>query len=163
VPSWATPTSGAYTLLSTTSLSGTSTTISSISQAYKHLFVVIYGINVGSNSNITLRPNSTNSNWYYGGNRGGTDVSGNNSSIEITTGTLAASQSSNNFSVHLYNYSSAVANKSFVNSSFFYSVSDGALKGLFIGGSSNSASAITSLQLDTQVSASGTILLYGVN
>jgi hypothetical protein len=43
IPSWATPASGGMTLLSTTTLSGT-TTISSISQAYKNLVIQIYGI-----------------------------------------------------------------------------------------------------------------------
>jgi hypothetical protein len=162
VPSWASPSSGAYTLLSTTSLSGTATTISSISQAYKHLFMVIYGVNVGSNSNITLRPNGVNTNWYWAGVRSGVETSS-NSNINLYTGTLGASQSSNTASVHLYNYSSAVANKSFVNSAFFYSVSNGAFAGFSSGGSSNSATAITSLEINTGASATGTVLLYGVN
>ena len=38
---WATPASGGMTLLSTTTLSGSTTTISSISQDYKHLHAII--------------------------------------------------------------------------------------------------------------------------
>jgi hypothetical protein len=38
---WDTPASGSLTLLSTTSLTGSSVTISSISQSYKNLFIVI--------------------------------------------------------------------------------------------------------------------------
>jgi hypothetical protein len=41
VPTWAAPTTSGMTLLSTTSLTGASVTISSISQSYKHLLVVI--------------------------------------------------------------------------------------------------------------------------
>ena len=41
VPSWATPSSGGMDLLSTTTLSGASTTISSISQSYKDLQIII--------------------------------------------------------------------------------------------------------------------------
>ena len=39
--SWATPTSGGMTLLSTTTMSGTSTTVSSISGAYNQLVVQV--------------------------------------------------------------------------------------------------------------------------
>lgn len=41
VPSWATPSSGGMTLISTTTLSGTTTTISSIPATYNHLQLVI--------------------------------------------------------------------------------------------------------------------------
>jgi hypothetical protein len=43
LPTWATPVSGSMTLLSTTTLSGTSTTISSINQSYKNLYIEVYG------------------------------------------------------------------------------------------------------------------------
>lgn len=49
---WATPSSGSYTLLSTTSITSTSTTVSSISQSYQDLFIEIYGITF-STSNTT--------------------------------------------------------------------------------------------------------------
>ena len=49
IPSWAAPaSSGSFTLLSTTSLSGTSTTISGISQDYKTLQVNIIGLQPGN-------------------------------------------------------------------------------------------------------------------
>ena len=40
---WATPASGSMTLLSTTTLSGSSTTVSSINQTYKSLIIEVYG------------------------------------------------------------------------------------------------------------------------
>ena len=46
---WATPSSGGMTLLSTTTLSGASTDISSISQDYKQLKVYVYGITASVN------------------------------------------------------------------------------------------------------------------
>jgi hypothetical protein len=46
--SWATPASGGMTLLSTTTLSGASTTISSISQSYTNLEVVIANCNIAT-------------------------------------------------------------------------------------------------------------------
>ncbi len=52
VPTWATPASGSITLLSTTSLSGSSTIISSISQSYQNLYLVIKGLYFTSTSSI---------------------------------------------------------------------------------------------------------------
>lgn len=49
---WAAPVSGSLTLLSTTSLSGSSTTISSISQSYQNLYLVIKGLYFSSTSSI---------------------------------------------------------------------------------------------------------------
>jgi len=52
---WAAPAAGgSLTLLSTTTISGTSTTVSSISQSYKHLYIMIYGV---------LQPSSSAYRW----------------------------------------------------------------------------------------------------
>lgn len=66
VPTWATPSSGGgYTLLETLSLSGSSTTSSSISGSYKHLFVFVKNVVVNtSNTDMWLRFNGdTGSNY----------------------------------------------------------------------------------------------------
>ena len=58
IPSWATPAGGGgMTLLSTTTLSGTSTTISSISQSYKNLYIVGRGISQGGAASYYVRFN----------------------------------------------------------------------------------------------------------
>jgi len=63
---WATPAAGGMTLLSTTSLSGTSTTVSSISQSYKTLFIVVRGVYSSATGSIYLRVNGdTASNYYF--------------------------------------------------------------------------------------------------
>jgi hypothetical protein len=55
---WDTPAAGGgMTLLSTTTLSGTSTTISSISQSYKNLYIVGRGINQGGAASYYVRFN----------------------------------------------------------------------------------------------------------
>ena len=67
-PEWATPSSGGgMTLLSTTTLSGT-TTISSISGSYKHLLLYLKGITstVDGNS-LPIRLNSDSGSNYYSG------------------------------------------------------------------------------------------------
>lgn len=61
IPIWATATSGSMTLLSTTALSGSSTTVSSISGSYKDLLVEIVGANSGTNGfDVNIQPNSAN-------------------------------------------------------------------------------------------------------
>jgi hypothetical protein len=66
---WATPASGGgMTLLSTTTLSGASTTISSINQTYQHLYVIVYGVtNATADGQTIIRANSEAS-IYYGTN-----------------------------------------------------------------------------------------------
>jgi len=56
---WAAVAGGSLTLLSTTTLSGTTTTISSISQSYKHLFAQIVNVNGSGNFNFYAAPNGT--------------------------------------------------------------------------------------------------------
>ena len=57
---WATPASGGMTLLSTTTLSGASTTISGISGSYTHLYAYIYGVtNATADGQLRIRPNGS--------------------------------------------------------------------------------------------------------
>jgi hypothetical protein len=59
VPSWATPASGGgMTLLSTTTLSGSSTTISSIDQGYNNLFILITGVTTASGGLFRFKINN---------------------------------------------------------------------------------------------------------
>ena len=64
---WASPASGGgMTLLATTSLSGSSNTVSSISQNYKHLFVIIKNAINNLSENMCIRLNGdTGSNYVY--------------------------------------------------------------------------------------------------
>jgi hypothetical protein len=55
---WAAASSGGMTLLSTTTLSGASTTASSINGSYKNLYILIVGVNNASQSVLKLLPNS---------------------------------------------------------------------------------------------------------
>ena len=80
VPSWATPSSGGLTLLSTTALTGSSVTISSISGAYKNLQLLIKDVYVSSADDINLRLNGdTGANYTFARIRvNGTTVAGGN-------------------------------------------------------------------------------------
>jgi hypothetical protein len=65
---WAAPAAGGMTLLSTTTLTGSSVTIASINQSYINLYVQITGATVSTGSgNLTLKINAvTNSFWAAG-------------------------------------------------------------------------------------------------
>jgi hypothetical protein len=68
VPAWATPVSGSLTLLSTTSLSGSSVTVSSISQAYKNLVIYVKDMTFASGeAALRLRLNGDTSSNYVDG------------------------------------------------------------------------------------------------
>ncbi len=59
IPSWATASSGGMTLLSTTSLTGSSVTVSSISQSYINLYLVVEDMYTSVNeSEVTFRFNA---------------------------------------------------------------------------------------------------------
>jgi len=60
IPSWATASAGGMTLLSTTTLSGTTTTVSAIDQTYTDLMIVVSGAVFTSGANdIKIQPNGS--------------------------------------------------------------------------------------------------------
>jgi len=61
---WATPASGSMTLLSTTTLSGSSTTISGISGAYKNLYIEVSGFYPDASNSIRVRINGLTTGVY---------------------------------------------------------------------------------------------------
>jgi hypothetical protein len=64
VPAWSTLTSGGYTLISTTTLSGNSVTISSIPSTYKHLYFTVTNLTCSANDDFAIRFNSNTSTNY---------------------------------------------------------------------------------------------------
>jgi hypothetical protein len=65
VPAWGNVSAGGMTLLSTTSLSGATTTISSISGSYTNLVMFIYGVsNATANGAFRIAPNATTNITY---------------------------------------------------------------------------------------------------
>jgi hypothetical protein len=173
-PEWATSSSGGMTLLSTTTLSGTSTTISSISQSYKSLFMVIFGLtNATSNSYLICKPNNDASSAYYVGtvknSLGGGSVSAINASSISPTFQEACLRTNNENShiIEIYNYTSNSSTaKNFNVTSKFREAGntyEGASQG---GGGIIGVGAITSLVFALnggQSISTGTVLLYGVS
>jgi hypothetical protein len=83
---WATPASGGMTLLATTTLTGASVTISSLS-TYKQLLFVFRGVRVASNGYMDIQLNSdSGSNYTY------QELKGVNTSISATGGAVATTK-----------------------------------------------------------------------
>jgi hypothetical protein len=157
---WATAAAGGgMTLISTTTLSGSSTSLSSIPQTYKHLFFVYD--NVGSNSgSCNLKINSSSNYYNYSTSliTGGAFTDGTAGSG--TTDGLTLLQGGTNFygTTWITNYT--VSMKKAVNT---LGVRTDA-KQILSTGFWNDNAAITSLQfLSTGGSVSGTVYMYGVN
>lgn len=166
---WAAPVSGGMTLLSTTTLSGASTTINYTLTGYVGLYLIIYGTNCAADYEIRIRPNAHSGNdftWAYAGFDG---VSGNNAA----SGWFLSQSGASGFDANNTNNSGFmwIGN---VNETAFKSYS-----GLYEGFQSNVAqrrmlysfgtwrntAAITSLVFDTNGNGNwtgGTVLSYGV-
>jgi hypothetical protein len=85
LPSWASPASGSLTLLSTTTLTGTSVTVSSISGAYQNLFIRIEDLGTGGSAGICrMTVNSITSYLAVGIDSGTTGVFSNGGNIPLT-------------------------------------------------------------------------------
>jgi len=162
LPAWATSASGGMTLLSTTTLSGTSTVVSSINQTYTNLYVFITGITAGATYYPRINPNGTaGQGIYFCGGAGIFDVA--TSAQSATSGTAFSTTSANNLVLTINNYASATQNK-YLFMSGASSVSSGTA--FITGGVLNTTSAITSLTMTTTAGTAsftgGTMYVYGV-
>jgi hypothetical protein len=170
VPTWAAPVTGGMTLLSTTTLSGTTTTISSISGSYNQLYGVIYGPTWDSgNDYFLMLPNNSSSIGEVVGVAG----FGNNAYTTVENDTFikfnpqAQQNRTNTASVYSFtinNYTSTTAYKT-INHYSFYLDGSNANSYSNMGGGIKTTSAITSLRFKTGNDynmTAGTVLLYGV-
>jgi len=102
------------TLLSTTTLSGTTTTISSISQSYNSLFILVYGV-TGNTANDRVRGaiNGASANHDYQEVFNGSVATGATSKLFfVPTNTLRTS-AANAWSLKIDNYTSSTNYKPF--------------------------------------------------
>jgi hypothetical protein len=161
LPSWATPSSGGMTLLSTTTLSGTTTAISSIPSGYNSIQVYLYNATyTGASSSLFVNPNASRTITTSAAARtGSTQVESKVASDFYAVGD-GGFASGNNFAfVEIFNYASTSTNKA------IRGAGGDASAGGQAAGYVNTTSAITSLQIRTFDSRSftgGTVLLYGV-
>lgn len=165
---WDTASSGGMTLLSTTSLTGTTTTVSSISGSYKSLVVYLKDFYAGAGSQIFLNFNTdtTNANYQWGAMRAygsGADFQFGVNARCIAT-TLLNSSNENFMTFEIPDYANTTTHKTY----FSYgkvmnsvgTVVNQMLNSTYIG----STSAITSISFVSDVGswAQGTIEIYGV-
>lgn len=162
-------TGGGMTLISTTSLTGSSVTLSSIAGTYKELQVVIKNVFASAVDQVFIRCNGdTGSNYGRRNiNIGGTIVSGGTSAgtfFAITQCPTSSSAAQNGMGVvNLYDYTTASGGQLMTSSGYgFDSVS---LYGSFNTGSYAKSAAITSLTIGiaSGTFSGGTVLLYGVS
>jgi len=113
---WATVSAGGMTLLSTTTLSGATTTISGISGSYNQLVAFIYGVNHASNGTFYIAPNGSssisNSATVYAENTSAYTIAKNNDYIQ-TPGNMVNSNTNNCFVLVISDYASTTNYKSF--------------------------------------------------
>ena len=161
---YTTPASGGMTLLSTTTLTSTSTTISSIDQTYKNLFLQFRGVASGGQA-LGVRLNTITTGSYYFQ----TTESGNglaftgafvNGGTEFVFSELIAADASNAGTLDIYDYASTDASFKLVESILY---SDGGDEILTFAGILRQASTgVTSMTFFSTGTLTGTVLMYGV-
>jgi hypothetical protein len=166
---WAAPSSGGMTLLSTTTLSGATTTISSINQTYTNLQIFIIGANNATgNYKVAIKPNATANLCNYtgtvNGNLGSSDAVNIRLDDFIATGSgFQVNSTNNSYCININNYANATNFKPFT---YFGRVTNSVNGSAthHLGGAIVTNNAITSLEIITDVGSftAGTVLVYGV-
>jgi hypothetical protein len=167
-PEWATPSSGGMTLLSTTSLTGATTTISAISGSYVNLVAFIYGVtNATNNGEFRIAVNGSTTGQIYttrgwDNTNGSYDTGEQGTYFKVTAKTFTRTDATNFTAVTFFNYASASHNK--VISAFGRAVIPSISHVFNTWGSYNADTAITSLVFSNSGGnlSTGTVLLYGV-
>ena len=167
---WGTIAAGSLTLLSTTSLTGSSVTISSISQSYKNLLVIVNGVYLASDDRaiqVTFNASGTGHNYT----RFGYAASGFNSGTDINAGSAeigrAGSNSSSNYAMtsilQIARYTET-STKTF-SSNYYYRPASGSNGGGTSNGTFTGASGISSIKFEAETInfSAGTVYIYGVN
>jgi hypothetical protein len=164
VPSWATSASGGMTLLSTTTLSGTTTTVSSINQTHTDLQIVILNATAGATYKPRFLPNSTADLGCMvecGGTGGFTGSVA--TQIQASNIALFSASAVNAITLTIHNYASTSLRKTVI--AYGSSANDNQCSFSTMG-SLNTNSAITSFAYTTMAGTAsftgGTMLIYGV-
>lgn len=167
---WATSSSGGMTLLSTTTLSGATTTISGISGSYTSLVGYISGVtNATANGNFRILPNNA-TNLFSGYGIENNIVTQRIdqrlwlSSTNNTAETVDRTNANNFFFFKIDNYASTTAYKAVETYCIYYAQNSASNLGVANFGGLATNSAITSLVFQNSGGnlSTGTVLLYGV-
>jgi hypothetical protein len=155
------------TLLSTTSLTGAATiTISSISQSYTNLYILITGLTVTTGTyTLKLRPGASNANNYTS-LAAAVVSSGNPDYISPGFAGHSASSGVNDYALNIYNYTDTAARKPFSLVGIAKMASQVEPLGVSAFGATNVTAAISSFELNNDSGGNftaGTVKIYGVN
>lgn len=170
VPTWAAPSSGSMTLLSTTTLSGSQIDLSSISQSYQKLILILKDVRVVSNGNrLRIRLNGITSTTYFNYTTFGVfePIAPNDNVLYAGAGLNNSTDNDSLFQIEFPNYANTDTRKMMICTAITASASAPTTDngGSMNWGANRSTSAISEINLLTNGSGftSGTALLYGVN
>ena len=165
LPAWAAPVTGGMTLLSTTSLSGSSTAITGISGSYVNLLVFVSGITGSTSGAIQLNGNSTGLYAVKTFSENATPVTqaiNNGMTRWNEGGTVSGNQA---VALLINDYASSTSVKPIMNTGGFVNAGSSLFYGFNQYGMYNSTSAITSLTITSETGGSftaGSVRIYGV-
>lgn len=162
---WATPSAGSYTLIASGSLSGTSTTISSISNAYTDLYFILRDYTNASESALRLRLNSISTGYDYTSmNNNSTALDNSQNATEITPSSYTfSSDQGQELIMTLPNYTSTSSQRMYQIGSYSNNTLTWRTKWVFGGvRTSDAISSITIFSDGTATWTGGTYALYGV-
>jgi len=157
IPSWATPAAGGgMTLLSTTALSGTSTTVSGIDQTYNDLVIYISGFTFSANAELNFTTGGTN---YYSVRQQNNTFTYDSAVTKIRTSASTINYQS--VYMQINKYADIVAHTGNV---AYFDANFGATGNTWFTHNGNSAvSSITiTSQAGTATMSAGSVLIYGV-
>jgi hypothetical protein len=160
---WAAP--GGMTLLSTTTLSGATTTISSISQSYQDLEIWIYGMNT-TQAGIRWQPNGndngSNLSGIYASGASPTTYSGVSASnfLHNAGNQMTGSNTTNAWTIKISNYTSTGYKPYQLNGSM--NVVSSTIAQINETGVIIAASALTSIALTGGSFSGGTVKIWGI-
>jgi len=167
---WATAAAGGFTELATGSLSGTTTTISSISGSYRNLFIRLEDIVTSANGNVFLRFNSDSGTSYryadVNSRTGTVSSSGTGDSGLTFIVTLNSTGTDASAAITVYNYANTVSYKNVEYTSIgLCPISSPVLTSRTGGGAWVSTSAINSVSIiaESTNTLTGTYYIYGQN
>ena len=164
-PEWTTISAGSMTLLSTTSLSGATPTISSISGAYTDLVAVIYGLtNATANGVYRVDPNSSSTLATFSGTEKSSVTQGQSTSIALNGGNITRTDANNVIYLKINNYANTTYYKPFQVYGTYLDTAGAVRAACNFTGGLETTSAITSLLFKNTGGniSTGTVLLYGV-
>jgi len=164
---WATPAAGGMTLLSTTSLSGATTTISSINQTYVNLQIFVSGVtNATGDGDFRIAPNGTTNITGSQRSNGGSTLGSSVDSYFFLTGPskpTLRTEATNSWAITVFNYASTTSRKAYSANGQYYDDTSNFVP-YSATGMINTGSAISSLVFSNSAGnlSTGTVLIYGV-